>query len=357
MTCDETRELLSALLDEALDSGERARVEAHLAGCSDCRRELDGLRATTALLSRVERARAPMGFVDRVMTRVPPGPWYRRLGRALFVPLSIKLPIEAGTVVVVVMLGVYLLQTTPELRDAARREAPPASSPPATEELAPSAPLPTPPPARDREADARREVPTRERKAEAKPEPLTRDREAESTFKRQYLAAPQPSSGDQNQQAAKDEAEKNVAGPGPPLTQEAAKAAAAARSQMSRATEARDLAERADTDRKGARSAAPAAPSILSAKQQAAEPPVVSGALTVTDRQRAEQSLAELIRKTGAREIARREESGAVVVEMAVPQPEYAAFTRELAALGSLRIEGQPAEIPPLVRLHVRISE
>jgi hypothetical protein len=331
MTCDETRELLSALLDEALDSGERARVEAHLAGCSDCRRELDGLRATTALLSRVERARAPMGFVDRVMTRVPPGPWYRRLGRALFVPLSIKLPIEAGTVVVVVMLGVYLLQTTPELRDAARREAPPASSPPATEELAPSAPLPTPPPARDREA--------------------------ESTFKRQYLAAPQPSSGDQNQQAAKDEAEKNVAGPGPPLTQEAAKAAAAARSQMSRATEARDLAERADTDRKGARSAAPAAPSILSAKQQAAEPPVVSGALTVTDRQRAEQSLAELIRKTGARETARREESGAVVVEVAVPEPEYAAFTRELAALGSLRLEGQPTEIPPLVRLHVRISE
>ena len=85
--------------------------------------------------------------------------------------------------------------------------------------------------------------------------------------------------------------------------------------------------------------------------------PVVTSVLTVTDRQRAEQSLAELIRKTGAREIARREESGAVVVEMAVPQPEYAAFTRELAALGSLRIEGQPAEIPPVVRLSVRISQ
>jgi hypothetical protein len=42
---------------------------------------------------------------------------------------------------------------------------------------------------------------------------------------------------------------------------------------------------------------------------------------------------------------------------MAVPQPEYAAFTRELAALGSLRIEGQPAEIPPVVRLSVRISQ
>jgi hypothetical protein len=126
---------------------------------------------------------------------------------------------------------------------------------------------------------------------------------------------------------------------------------------MSRSTEAHENAlGMADTDRKGARGAAPAAPPILSAKQQMAAP-VVSGALTVTDRQRAEQSLTELIRKTGAREVSRREESGAVVVEVAVPQAEYAAFTRELATLGSLRLEGQPTEIPPLVRLSVRISE
>ena len=85
--------------------------------------------------------------------------------------------------------------------------------------------------------------------------------------------------------------------------------------------------------------------------------PVVSGALTVTDRQLAEQSLTELIRKTSAQEVSRREERGALVVEVAVPQAEYAAFTRELATLGSLRLEGQPTEIPPLVRLSVWISQ
>jgi len=343
MTCDETRGLLSALLDEALDTDERAEVEAHLAGCPDCRRELEGLRATTTLLSRVERARAPVGFVDRVMTRVRPVPWYRRFGRALFVPLSIKLPIEAGAMVVVAVLGVYLLQTTPELRDAARREAPPASSPPATERSAPSAPIPTPPPERDQEAERKREFLSRE--AEPKP-------------KREDLQTPRPSSEDQTKRAAGDEAQKNVTSPPPPTAQEPPKTEApAARSQMSRSTEAHENAlGMADTDRKGARGAAPAAPPMLSAKQQTATP-VVSGALTVTDRQRAEQSLTELIRKTSAREVSRREESGAVVVEVAVAQAEYAAFTRELAALGSLRLEGQPTEIPPLVRLSVRISQ
>ena len=334
MTCDETRELLSALLDEALDTGERAAVEAHLAGCPDCRRELDGLRATRGLLARVERARAPVGFVDRVMTRVAPVPWYRRLGRALFFPLSIKLPLEAGAMAMVAVLGVYLLQTTPELKDAARRDSlPPTSSPPAIEGSAPSTPSPSPPPAaRDHEAESRRLALARQR--------------------------PPASPGDDVRRGARNEAQKNVESPALPPAQEPPRTEApAARSPMSRSTEARESGpERADADKTGASGAAPAAPSVLSAKQQMAAP-VVSGALTVTDRQRAEQSLAELIRKTGAREIARREESGAVVVEVAVPQPEYAAFTRELAALGSLRLEGQPTEIPPLVRLQVRISE
>ena len=334
MTCDETRGLLSALLDGALDTGERARVEAHLAGCPDCRRELDGLRATTGLLARVERARAPVGFVDRVMTQVRPVPWYRRLARALFFPLSIKLPLEAGAMVMVALLGVYLLQTTPELKDATRRDSPRPTSPPtAIERSAPTAPpAPPPPPALDREA-------------ESKGQALGRQRQPAS-------------SEDDARRGARDEAQKNVESPAPPLAQEPPRTETpAARSQMSRSTEAREsVPKRADADKKGAPGAAPAAPFFLSAKPQMAAP-AVSGALAVTDRQRAEQLLAEVIKKTGAREIARREEGGAVVVEVEVPQPEYAAFTRELAALGSLRLEGQPTEIPPLVRLRLRISE
>ena len=178
MTCHETRELLSALLDEALDSRERAEVDAHLAGCPDCRRELEGLRSTVSLLSRVEHPRAPVGFVDKVMGHVRSVPWYRRLGRQVFLPLSIKLPIEAGAMVVIAILGVYLLQRTPELKDAARPdlptvaarpEAPPA--PPPAPIPAPSAPVPVP--ARERDAKLESEAPLaggyRERANVAKP--------------------------------------------------------------------------------------------------------------------------------------------------------------------------------------------
>ena len=124
MTCSETRDLLSAWLDQALDAHEREQVEAHLAGCPECRRELEGLRSTVTVLSRVEHPRAPVGFVDRVMGEVYPAPWYRKLGRLVFQPLSVKLPLEAGAMVVIAILGVYLLQGTPEMKDAARPDVP-----------------------------------------------------------------------------------------------------------------------------------------------------------------------------------------------------------------------------------------
>ena len=122
MTCDETRETLSAYLDEALAPDERRRVDAHLEGCAECRRELEALRGTVALLQRVEPARAPVGFVDRVVAAARPRPWYRRVADAVLRPLSVKLPLEATAVVMVALLAVYLFERTPELRQAARYE-------------------------------------------------------------------------------------------------------------------------------------------------------------------------------------------------------------------------------------------
>lgn len=42
--CDDREKLIAYLYDEA-DAGERRQVEAHLAGCAECREELRGLRA------------------------------------------------------------------------------------------------------------------------------------------------------------------------------------------------------------------------------------------------------------------------------------------------------------------------
>ena len=120
MTCHEARERFSALLDDALAGGERAALDAHLAGCAECRRELERFRATVTLLHRIEPARAPAGFVDRVLDAARPAPWYRRLARAVLFPLPVKLPLEAAAVVLVGVIVTLLYRQTPELQRAFR---------------------------------------------------------------------------------------------------------------------------------------------------------------------------------------------------------------------------------------------
>lgn len=124
MTCDAARELCSALLDEALDASERAALDAHLATCAECRRELDDLRRTVAVLHAVERPRAPVGFVDRVIEAAQPVPWHRRLRDRLAGVRILRVPVEAAAVVVVASLAVYVFYRTPELQQAATPEAP-----------------------------------------------------------------------------------------------------------------------------------------------------------------------------------------------------------------------------------------
>jgi len=118
MTCHDAREQLSALIDDALGAEERGAVEAHLATCAECRRELERLRDTVALLRAVEPARAPAGFVDRVLEAARPAPWPRRLVRALLLPWPVKLPVEAAAIVLVAVGVVYVFQATQGLQQA-----------------------------------------------------------------------------------------------------------------------------------------------------------------------------------------------------------------------------------------------
>jgi len=348
MTCSETRDLLSAWLDQALDAHEREQVEAHLAGCSECRRELEGLRSTVAVLSRLEHPRAPVGFVDKVMGEIYPAPWYRKLGRLVFQPLSVKLPLEAGAMVVIAILGVYLLQGTPEMKDAARPDVPAVAPRPDSPPVAPPAPLPrAPAPSPSTEGAARLE--------KGAPPAAREDRERGNLARRPDQAqAP----AEMNQALKKESTVKAA----PPATEPEKPETPAARSPAPRALDSRESSrDRFEEDRKNAQGlaptppAAPAAPSVMSAKQQAA--PMVSGALAVKDRPQAERDLAHLISKTGAREIARRQEGNATIVDVVVPQAGYADFLRELGSLGALRLDGQPDTTAALVRLAIRISE
>lgn len=304
MNCHETRERLSGLLDDALDALERAEVGAHLEGCPDCRRELERLRATVSLLSRVEHPRAPVGFVDRVMAAAHPFPWYRRLGRRLFLPLNIKLPVQAAAMLVIAVLGVYLLQRTPELRDTARleRETPASRSKP----LGTTTTVPTPP-----QASSEKDSKAGKVDSGKFSEPAPRaSRESEDTVRDgRRLDSPQSS---------------------PPF----------------------DAAE-------GQSGALAPEPPPMAAKRQSA-PSSVLGRLNVKSRPAAEQGLADLLARLGGTETGRRREVGATVVEVLVPEARFADFVRGLTTLGTWTPEGQPAALPTdpsQIRLSIRISE
>lgn len=149
MTCEEIRELFSARVDDALSPGERARLAVHLSACAECTREWERFAGTVGMVRAAAPARAPAGFVDRVLA-ARPRPWYRRLARSLFTPWPVKLPLEAAAVVLVAGLAIMVFQRSPELPasipapDASRRDTLHDSAAPPTEAPRPARKSETP---------------------------------------------------------------------------------------------------------------------------------------------------------------------------------------------------------------------
>jgi anti-sigma factor (TIGR02949 family) len=84
MTCAEVRERLSAFTDDELDPVTSSEVARHVAGCTECARELAGLRALSERVrADVETHRAPAALRARLVrelaptraTRRPPAVW------------------------------------------------------------------------------------------------------------------------------------------------------------------------------------------------------------------------------------------------------------------------------------------
>ena len=69
--CADQELLLNAYLDDELDAANTARVDAHIAGCSGCREELERLRTAHGLIaSEGVRHRAPQELSSRVTNSI-----------------------------------------------------------------------------------------------------------------------------------------------------------------------------------------------------------------------------------------------------------------------------------------------
>jgi hypothetical protein len=384
MNCHDAREQFSALIDDALSADERAALDAHLATCGDCRRELQRFRDTVALMRGAAPVRAPAGFVDRVLEAARPVPWSRRLLNTLFLPWPIKLPMEAAAIVLVGVGVALVYRGSPELQQSALQE--PAAARAArvlaenaSERRLPEAKAPTDQPvtrglygARDyaeREQDKRglektkEAAPAQEANQVQQPGTLSDAKKAETSGAAPGAPAPEsalsaagssrPSAPARDGEPQKPDASQDRQAPAGGKLEASAPRAERQRSQ---AKDVRpDVAQPAEkrTDALRAQRPASAPPSVASS---AFAPPDVSGQLTVSNREDAIRGLKELVATVGAVETYRLDTSDGPIIEIAVRREKYAELTSGLARLGRWQPNPAPSTPPSTIRVVVRIT-
>ena len=378
MTCHDAREQLSALIDDALGAEERRAVEAHLATCADCRRELERLRDTVALLRAVEPARAPTGFVDRVLEAARPAPWSRRLVRALLLPWPVKLPVEAAAIVLVAVGVVYVFQATQGLQQArhlgsvqpmttASDQAAPAPPSQDAAREAPSTPEAAPAKQTARTLEGARQnkeqAPGQKALEKSASEKETPEKKGAPTSQA-FSEAAQHKDADERR-AKLDDASRDVAkrqANAPPATpaepQVAGKLeespARAERSQGAAAARARSSAAPASEPRVDTLQAP--RPAATPPMATAFVPPDVSGRLAVANRDAALQDLARLLARLGGVEDRRFVGDEGPIIELTIPREAYPDLLRELATLGRWQLIREAPALPEKVRVVLRIA-
>jgi len=397
MNCHDARELLSALVDGELRPDDQRQVEAHLAGCGDCRKERERLGSTIVLLRQLDRPRAPVGFVDRVLEAVQPKPWYRRWLGSLFLPLSVKVPAEAAAVLLVGGLAVFVFQRTPALQDAARpqptpqvaRESEFASSAPKTTASRPadtSQPAKTPPPSvlslppsvlslprGDVMPPASSGAPSGERiyrsrdEIAAQSELLARQKLTSRALEQTNIAPSAPSESD-TEVARKPEPPPAPAAPLPrsPTMLELSKGEMESRQESAAAKQMPEQApppppapamdQRLDA-MKGRRLQAPAAAPPGASALRVLPSADVTGRLEVKDLDTAQRALTELLAKSGGVVTSRRADAGTVLVDVSVPKTAYDEFNVALSRIGIWQFEGRPSESAGSVRITLRLVQ
>lgn len=140
---EELRSMLPAMAGGELSKTDQTLLEQHLSDCPICRSELSQLQAVVAAVRSTPELEPPPWLSSRIMARVKEEQeshrsWFRRL----FLPLQIKLPLEALALVMICATTWYVMQ------DVNRSQQRPAVSPAA------EAPAATPAREADRATDA-----------------------------------------------------------------------------------------------------------------------------------------------------------------------------------------------------------
>lgn len=145
MTCNEAREVFSDLHDGAISGAPLAALNQHLKECTACRTEWAAFRRAIQAVADLGSAEPSPGFAARVRQRIEAPPWWQRILAWLFLPLRVKVPLQALALALLAFAGLMIFQQSPELRREAEYHV--AAPPPVGRE----APVPMPAPAAPRE--------------------------------------------------------------------------------------------------------------------------------------------------------------------------------------------------------------
>ena len=129
MRCDQARQAFSDLYDETLSGSPLVTITQHVATCQECRTEWTAFRQAMQAVSNLGGAEPSLGFAARVRRRIETIPWWQRALYWLFIPLRVKVPIQALALLMVAFAGLQLYQRSPDLQRQAevRRTAPPSA--------------------------------------------------------------------------------------------------------------------------------------------------------------------------------------------------------------------------------------
>ena len=114
MTCNDMNSKMPDLVfeSEQMDAEANSEIQSHLAGCEDCRRQVEELRATLSLLDSWEAPEPNPYFLTRLNARLdeereaPRAGWFEKLRARLVYGTNLGLrPVAAMALTVVVLVG------------------------------------------------------------------------------------------------------------------------------------------------------------------------------------------------------------------------------------------------------------
>lgn len=109
MKCDEIKTLLDEYLDGTLPEDIRETVKKHVQACPECKEELRFLKQYMKSVKTIATVKAPDDFLEELHRRIN-APARTGIIQKLFVPVKIKVPLEAAAVAALAVTGMLLFR-------------------------------------------------------------------------------------------------------------------------------------------------------------------------------------------------------------------------------------------------------